>query len=101
MNNKDTQLKKKFIKKFVFESKDFGWIIERDHAEDVWDFIHSAVNEAKKEERKQLEREIKGMNKGEVPFFPHEMEYGLTDAWQEGFNQALQDVLDLLKKETK
>ena len=61
MNNKDTQLKKKFEDKFVRinlwrDGKGVvdGIVLHDALASEVWDFIHSTLES----ERKQLEREI-------------------------------------------
>jgi hypothetical protein len=62
------------------------------YPEDIWDFIHSAVEEARKEERKQTRSEIMKVKRSyeglydEAPI--------ISDAFLEVFRR-----LDLLKKE--
>ena len=51
--------------------------------------------------RKQMEKEIRGMRKSLGKYFWYNIEIDMTDENIDGFNQALQDVLNLLKKETK
>ncbi len=62
MNKKDTELKKKFEEKFkrqggrFYEARDI--LVFNTLLEEMWDFIHSAVEDARKE------GEIKGFGKG-------------------------------------
>jgi Zn-dependent M32 family carboxypeptidase len=110
MNN--TQLKKKFDKEFpnsrgIFANNDRYGMRRRA----IIDFIHSALEE----QRKEMEKEIRGMK--QLPYYAQPaqnrngMDYCATceQAWEDcscsarntGYKKALQDVLDLLKKETK
>ena len=61
--------------------------------------IHSAVEEA----RKEMKKEIKGMKEGKIDIVKLKAE-GVVNlqSWAEGYDQALEDVLDLIShKKTK
>jgi len=85
---KDTQLKKKFEEKCLELSYKYDNEITL-AIDDLWSFIHSALES----ERKQLEREIRGMklNK-DFKYFGYEK--------IDGYLMACDELLDLLKKET-
>jgi len=90
----DTKLKKKFEANMLDGDKveDCGGSMLS--AESVWSFIHSAVEDT----RKEIKEKIKGMKKRiNKKYSTDERRY------PHGYNQALQDVIDLLshKKETK
>ena len=55
--------------------------------------IHSAVEEA----RKEMEKEIRGMKEGKIDIVKLKAE-GIVNlqSWAEGYDQALQDVINLL-----
>jgi len=81
----NTQLKNKMRKIFPSLIREGGYW---QNNVELWDFIHSALES----ERKQMEKEIRGMKRKPNSNYA-------TNAIP--YNQALQDVLDLLKKETK
>jgi hypothetical protein len=67
MNNKDTQLKKKFYKQFYISTKgklpkNVEWYFMPSDVTyiEMWDFIHSVVEK----QRKELEKEIKELLTG-------------------------------------
>ena len=100
----DTQLKEEFDKKFGMKKinslkkkfeKDFiggggrfpaNFPIHT-NAGKIWDFIHSVVEEARKEERKQLEREIL------------KKQFCTNEIWFYEQIVRVEDILNLLKKE--
>ena len=110
MNN--TQLKKKFEEKCLELSYKYDNEITL-AIDDLWSFIHSVVEK----QRKEIEKEIRGMK--QLPYYAQPaqnrngMDYCATceQAWEDcscsarntGYKKALQDVIDLLahKKETK
>ena len=55
--------------------------------------IHSAVEEA----RREIEKEIRGMKEGKIDIVKLKAE-GIVNlqSWAEGYDQALQDVIDLI-----
>ena len=63
------------------------------YIDDLIEFTHSAVEEA----RKEMEREIRGMKEGKIDIVKLKAE-GIVDlqSWAEGYDQALQDVINLL-----
>ena len=107
---KNKELKKKFekemdrINKDVYTADEGYEINERKERDGIWSFIHSAVEA----ERKQLEREIKGLKVGNwKDWIKATKKYGGSkEEWNKlqtnkNWDEMLQVVLDLLKKETK
>ena len=83
----------RFNKKFTRLNLSTGgreerWFVKETTAKELKDFIHSTLAS----ERKQMEKEIRGMKRKPNSNYA-------TNAIP--YNQALQDVIDLLKKETK
>ena len=87
-------MKKKFERMFINAEIDTMTYLK------LWSFIHSALEE----QRKEIEKEIKGMKKHPLLFKGEYKEVGtlgntLDKAGFEAdinYNQALQDVIDLL-----
>ena len=87
----DTKLKKKFEEKCLELSYKYDNEITL-AIDDLWSFIHSAVES----ERKQLEREI--IKK--IKTWEKTVECPLYVCCQDCYELSIDDVLDLLKKET-
>ena len=84
---KPNKIKGEFEKKFVHESKEFGWIIEMDNAEVIWEWIEKSLDQQRKELREKVEK----MKVNEDPIFHDCDEVSLTRA--ESYNRAISDIL--------